>query len=174
MRPKGGRIVGRIYTDGSMLDGPELFLARCGWSFVALDEQGNVTAIARGVPPQWIDDIHGAEVWAMVQAALVATPGQCTYHCDCESVVTAIHDAMRQATSAKNRYARAYAILKPALEDTPTSSTLWMPAHGKGSIKSDGSLVSGQDREANDLADTHAEEAVELPVSYTHLRAHET
>ena len=161
MRPEGGRIVGRIYTDGSMLDGPELFLARCGWSFVAIDEQGKVTAIARGVPPQWIDDIHGAEVWAMVQAALVATPGQCTYHCDCQSVVTAIHEGMLQATSAKNRYARAYAILKSALEDTPASNTIWIPAHGKGSIKGDGSLVSGQDREANGLADTHAKEAVE-------------
>ena len=32
----------------------------------------------------------------------------------------------------------------------------------RGSIKSDGSLVSGQDREANDLADFHAKEAVEL------------
>ena len=98
----------------------------------------------------------------MIQAALVAIPGQCTCHCDCESVVTAVHDAMQQATSAKNRYARAYAILKSALDDTPVSSTIWMPSHGKGSIKGDGSLVSGQDREANDLADTHAKEAVEL------------
>ena len=38
MRPASGRIIGRIYTDGSMLDGPELFLARCGWAFVAIDE----------------------------------------------------------------------------------------------------------------------------------------
>ena len=39
---------------------------------------------------------------------------------------------------------------------------MWMPAHGKGTVKSDGSLVNGQDSEANDLADTHAKEAVEL------------
>ena len=52
----------------------------------------------------------------MVQAALVAEPGKCTYHCDCESVVTAVQDAMNQATSAKNRYARSYAILKTALD----------------------------------------------------------
>ena len=38
---------------------------------------------------------------------------------------------------------------------------MWVPAHGKGTVKSDGSLVNGQDREANDLADEHAKEAVE-------------
>lgn len=90
MRPEGGRIRGRIYTDGTMLDGPDLFFARCGWAFVAIDGKGVVTAIARGFPPPWIDDIHGSEVWAMVQASLVAVPGQCTNHCDCESVVTAV------------------------------------------------------------------------------------
>ena len=37
-----------------------------------------------------------------------------------------------------------------------------MPAHGKGTVKSDGSLANGQDREANDLVDGHAKEAVEL------------
>ena len=97
----------------------------------------------------------------MVQAALVAEPGKCTYHCDCQSVVTAVQDAMNQATSATNRYARSYAILKAALDDTPKENTLWMPAHGKGTVKSDGSPVSGHDREANDLADKHAKEAVE-------------
>ena len=97
-----------------------------------------------------------------MQAALVAEPEQCTYFCDCESVVTAIHDGMKQATSAKNRYARAYGILKAALDDTPAEKTQWMPSHGKGSVKGDGSLVSGQEREANGLADTHAKEAVEL------------
>ena len=160
-RPEGGRISGRIYTDGSMLDGPELFMARCGWALVAINELGIVTAIARGVPPPWIDDIHGTEVWALVQASLLAEPGQCTFLCDCESVVTAVHEGMNQATSAKNRYARAYGILQGALDDTPAEKILWMPAHGKGTVKSDGSPVTGQDREANDIADTHAKEAVE-------------
>ena len=43
----------------------------------------------------------------MVQVSLVAEPGQCTYHCDCEPVVTAVPEGMTKATSAKNRYARA-------------------------------------------------------------------
>ena len=107
-----------------MLDGPELFLARCGWAFVVIDDNGIVTAIARGVPPPWIDDIHGTEVWALVQESLVAEPGQCTYHCDCESVVTAVHEGMLQATSANNRYTRSYIVFKNALEDTPAERTL--------------------------------------------------
>ena len=97
----------------------------------------------------------------MVQASLVAEHGRCAYHCDCQSVGTAVHEGMLQATFAKNRYARSYIILKNALEDTLEGRTLWMLAHGKGTVKSDGSLVNGQDREANDLADEHAKEAVE-------------
>ena len=51
--------------------------------------------------------------------------------------------------------------MKAALGDTPKENTLWTPAHGKGTVKSDGSPASGHDREANDLADKHAKEAVE-------------
>ena len=40
-----------IYTDGSMLDGQRACTARCGWSFVAIDDDGEVIVVAYGVPP---------------------------------------------------------------------------------------------------------------------------
>ena len=61
VKPEGGVIEGTVYTDGSALDGPNPNLVRCGWAFVVLDDEGNVTASASGVPPPWIDDIGGAE-----------------------------------------------------------------------------------------------------------------
>ena len=68
-------ITGTIYTDGSRLDGLVELLAVNGWAFVAVDDTGEPTAIARGIPPSWITDIPGAEAWAVLQAALRRSPG---------------------------------------------------------------------------------------------------
>lgn len=38
---------GDVYMDGSALDGPYRQLIRCGWAFVMIDQQGNITAVAR-------------------------------------------------------------------------------------------------------------------------------
>ena len=74
LRPKNGRFRGRVYSDGSRLDGPSALLARNGWAFVVVDEWDNVVALANGLPPDWIDDIPGTEAWAMLQAAIFAEP----------------------------------------------------------------------------------------------------
>ena len=71
-----------MYTDGSRLDGPSKLLARNGWAFVVLDEDDQIIASASGVPPDWVEDIPGAEAWALYQAASLARPG-CTYFVDC-------------------------------------------------------------------------------------------
>jgi hypothetical protein len=55
--PEGGCFRGRVYTDGSGLDGPTPLLARNGWAFVVLNESNEVIASASGVPPDWIEDI---------------------------------------------------------------------------------------------------------------------
>eukprot|EP00973_Karenia_brevis_P080582 11180380-Karenia_brevis.AAC.1 len=41
---------------------------RLGWAFAAYDDQGNLLAAARGVPPKWVDTIQGAELWAVQMA----------------------------------------------------------------------------------------------------------
>ena len=52
VRPRGeGWLQGRIYTDGSLLDGLYKysgFCKRIGWSFVVLDQEGTVIAAAQG------------------------------------------------------------------------------------------------------------------------------
>ena len=65
VRPEDGMFRGRIYTDGSLLDGDSKYggrLARLGWSFVVLDDDGIVRAAASGGTPAWIKSIHGAEL----------------------------------------------------------------------------------------------------------------
>ena len=45
-------------------------LARLGWAFVVLAPgTATVAALARGVPPSWIENISGAEAWALLKAA---------------------------------------------------------------------------------------------------------
>ena len=99
------------------MDGPAPELMRCGWSFVVLTG-GVITPAACGVPPPWITDIAGSEAWAMLQAALRAIPGLCTFKGDCMSCIDMIKAGWASATPAKRVYARVYALLIPALEDT--------------------------------------------------------
>ena len=89
VQPADGWISGRIYTDGSMVDGPPCLDGLCrrlGWAIVALDDDGNITASACGAPAMWIDTVYGAELWALWQAARLAMPGT-SFRTDCLSVL---------------------------------------------------------------------------------------
>ena len=70
--PPDGYFVGRVYSDGSRLDGPTPLLARNGWAFVVLDDDDRIIASASGIPPDWVEDIPGTEAWALTQAAMHA------------------------------------------------------------------------------------------------------
>ena len=166
VEPEGGWLQGDIYTDGSVLDGPTEELSRCGWAFVILDDQFNVTAAAHGVHPPWITDIGGGEAWALLQAAKRALPGMCRFKVDSLSTVQAVHAGMPVATSAKKIYARVYTLLFAALDDTPAEATIWMPAHKKehhvGKILcGNGEALTTKDLKANEWADKLAKRAVE-------------
>ena len=78
IRPTDGWLSGTVYTDGSMIDGPPYLDGLCrrlGWAVVELDQAGNITASAYVAPAAWIDMVYGAELWALWQAARLATPG---------------------------------------------------------------------------------------------------
>jgi len=164
LRPPGGTVCAKFYTDGSRLDGPSALLARHGWSFVAMDRGGAVVAVARGVPPPWVDDIPGAEAWAVLQAAYVAELGS-QFRIDCEPCVKAIHRGRAWATSAERPHARLYGLLFSAIDDTPVEAFVWMPSHtGLADVGrlllGDGSTLTADDRRGNERADTEAKEAV--------------
>ena len=75
VEPEGGMLEGTAYSDGSFLDGPISELARGGWAFAVLSDDGKIVASAYGVPPPWIKDIGGgAEAWGVLQVGLRAAP----------------------------------------------------------------------------------------------------
>jgi hypothetical protein len=163
--PEGGIICGKVYTDGSRLDGPSQLLARNVWSFVALDAQGHVAASAHGVTPSWVDDIPGAEAWTVLQAASRAEPGT-QYRVDCKPCVDAFHRGRAWATRDKRPLARVHGLMFAALDDTEAGAMVWMPAHTKEAdvgrvCLGDGSKLTQLDRVGNDEADRLAKLAVE-------------
>ena len=163
--PEGGVVTGKVCTDGSRLDGPSRLLARNGWSFVALDTEGQVTAAAHGITPRWVDDIPGAEAWALMQAAGRAEPGT-QYRVDCQPCVDAFHKGLTWATRDNRPLARVHRLMFAALADTEAAAVVWMPAHTKeedvGRLHlGDGTLLSESDRKGNEEADRLAKLAVE-------------
>ena len=103
IRPEGGWLEGCVYTDGAALDGPLEEFRRCAWAFVALDSSNRVVAAARGVAPGWVDDIGGAEAWALLQAGQHAMPGSCQFVSDSLVTVMAIHGGFKAATHARKK-----------------------------------------------------------------------
>jgi len=155
----------RVYTDGSLLDGPQAELRRPGWAFVALDDDGAVRAVARGVPPPWISTIFGAEAWAVLQALLVA-PEVGTLRIDCKAVVDLLQAGPSKAVTASRVTASVWASIFTSLDELPPRDLSWMPAHtAAADIErrriGNGSLLTAADRRGNDLADHHAKAAVE-------------
>ena len=166
-RPKDGMAEGKIYVDGSLLDG-EWQLAGCcarrGWALAAVDCNGTVTAAAKGRPPAWCSGIHGAELWGLLMATQVAAPGV-PFRVDCLAVQQGAQRGQQWAEAPDRVFARAWAPVAMVLEDHP-GRVAWMPAHcgaGEVGVKrlSNGELLSVTDRESNELVDRLAKEAAE-------------
>ena len=135
VEPEAGMIEGAAYSDGSFLDGPILELARGGWAFAVLNDDGAIVASAYGVPPPWIKDIGGAEAWGVLQAGLRAIPGKVKFMIDCQPCVLMVHGGIAEATAANRPLARVNAMVLSVLEDTPAERVVWMPSHNPNKLR---------------------------------------
>ncbi len=165
VEPPNGVVEGVVYPDGLGQDGRDARVARLGWAFVAVDAAGAITAVARGLPPPWIDDVPGTEAWAVLQAAArAAAPLQ--YRIDCQPCVQAIHNGRKWATAAHRTHARVHGLLHEAVATTPEANFVWMLAHTRPDevgkvLKGNGVPITNIDWMGNDQADAHAKLAVE-------------
>ncbi len=153
---------GRVYADGSRLYSEQRYcnlLARHGWAFVVVDQDGKVVAGASGTVPWWINGIYGAELWALLQAASFASLGS-PLHVDCNAVRMGVHNGLSWARSPSRKLARAWIPLANILEGG-TDSVAWLPAHcDKSAVGvrelSNGRKLDGVDLSSNALVDTWA------------------
>ena len=97
---------GTFYMAGSCYESNISELARCGWGFVCIDDGGEIVGSAYGTCPPWVDDIGGAEAWAMLQATSLAVPGKCRLWTDCQPLLTMITKGESITIDPKNVYAR--------------------------------------------------------------------
>ena len=156
-------MVDRVYSDASMLDGPDAPLARLGWAFVAVDHDNRTVGIARGVPPPWITCVSAAEGWALLMAAGAVGIGP-LFVTDSLETVKGIDRGRQWATGAARPYARLWKLIYDIFDgegDAASQNVVWMPAHKTSSrlgslMRSDGALVTQNDLIGNDMADLHA------------------
>ena len=160
-----GFISGTVYTDGSQLDGPTPLLRRCGWVFVAIDEDGEIIASAYGVPPEWIYNIAGSEAWALHEASSRALPGT-VFKVDCKPCVDMVKAGLSVAGQGKRMLARIYRLIFTSIDEHSAENVVWMSAHtsedevGKSRL-GDVTLLSATDRFGNAEADKLAKKGVE-------------
>ena len=178
IRPTDGWISGKVYTDGSMIDGPPYLDGLCrrlGWALVALDQAGNITASAYGAPATWIDTVYGAELWALWQAARLAAPGT-SFRTDCLSVLQVFKSGQRAACSSSCKLARVWHGVFAAFDDQDTAlvDIAWMQSHTTVadvgvSALSNGETLTADDRLGNEEADRLAKLAAALHRVPEHL-----
>jgi hypothetical protein len=76
-----------------------------------MNDEGEVTAAAYGVPPPWVKGIEGAEAWALQQATTFTLPVESTYWPDCLPVKLAVDKGPAVAADPRNKLARVHAQL---------------------------------------------------------------
>ena len=151
-----------LYVDGSRLFAEQRYFGMCArqaWALLALDSNGKFVASASGVPPPWAEGIHGAELWALLQAVRISAPDD-SYRTDCLSVKLGVDKGIRWASAAERHLGQAWQPLAEALEGR-TDHVVWMPAHCSSSQVgqrrlSDGRTLSTTDLIANEYVDEKA------------------
>ena len=92
------------------------------------DEDNYITHIARGIPPAYIEDIPGAEAWALVQATTFASHDT-IFFSDCLPCILAIHSGRKTAVTSKSPLARPLGLIFDNLGDGESRARnfVWLP-----------------------------------------------
>ena len=153
---EGGAIEVTFYPDGSRCGGRDPLLGSFGWAFAARDAQGKTVAAVHGKPPRWVRSVPGAETWVFAEAASASIESP-AFRIDCLGVAMVGAKGGRFASSARQLCASAWNRLFSAIDDSETSDLNWIPAHT--AVADVDVLISAEDRDGNDEADTLAKAA---------------
>ncbi len=160
---------GVTYMDGSLLYGNHSLqglASRTGWAAATYHHvTGELLAAAHGKPPAWLEGIHGAELWSLLQSFELAGL-QNQLRTDCMAVKTGALQSQSWANSPARLYGRAWGPVATAFEGTAGNRLAWMPAHCSKSQAgqkemSNGCKVSDIDIAGNAFVDKWAKEAAE-------------
>ena len=167
LEPPGHSIEGLTwYIDGSLFDEYKRYARRTGFGIVVVSSDGSLVGLGNGVPPDWIVDAAGAELWALYSVAALDAelPMIVT---DCKGLLDTLRGVPASACAHDKALARTWNMLRHILDDDFTQGARqvrWMPshtsAHAIGSVPaSDGQYITATMWRANRLADALAKAA---------------
>ena len=119
------------YIDGSLFDEAKRFARRTGFGVVVVSAQGSLLGFGLGVPPEWIVDAAGAELWALYTVATLNSflPKVVT---DCKGILDTLQGCPQAASGHKRALARTWNMVRHVLDDdfvTAAALVRWMPSH---------------------------------------------
>ena len=154
------------FIDGSLFDEARRYARRTGFGIVITSSSGTLLGYGNGVPPRWVHDAAGAELWALYVVARM-NPMLPKVVTDCVGLLQGLQGEPSIATGPKKKLARTWNMIKCALDgdfQVALRQVTWMPshiaAHAIGSARdSRGEEVTPLMWRANRLADILAKAA---------------
>ena len=121
------------YVDGSLYDEGKRVMRRTGFGIAAADSRGTLLACGHGVPPDWVHDAAGAELWAVYfvlsLSLLCDVPFIVT---DCKGILDSLQHAPQALTQHDKALARTWSLIRHTLDDDFSiirGRLRWMPSH---------------------------------------------
>jgi hypothetical protein len=157
----------RWFVDGSLFDEYKRFMRRTGFGAVAVDHHGALVACGYGVPPMWVHDAAGAELWAVCFVLGLRCHTVPSIVTDCKGIVDSLQYAPHTLTCHDKALARTWGMVRQQLDDDLQQLArrlTWMPSHAaytsiEVAADSDGHPVTATMWRANRLVDALAKRA---------------
>ncbi len=130
--PQDGSEVGATwYVDGSLFDEAKRFARRTGFGIVVVSASGDLIGFGSGIPPHWVVDAAGAELWAMLTVLRLNAfmPDVVT---DCKGILDTLYGSPAEACGPKRSLARTWRMVADALDGQfrdAADKLVWMPSH---------------------------------------------
>jgi len=122
----------RIFIDGSLFDEARRWARRTGFGVAIVSSEGSLLAFGSGIPPSWIVDAAGAELWAFY-VVVSMTPFLPHIVTDCKGIVDGLASTPQQVTGRRSSLARTWRMVAAVLDwdfEVARGRVTWMPAHG--------------------------------------------
>jgi hypothetical protein len=154
------------YIDGSLFDEDRKFARRTGYGVAVVTTSGKLIAYGHGIPPAWIHDAAGAELWAFY-AVLSMNSEVPRIVTDCLGILETLRGPTHNAVLPTKMLARTWGMILSTLDgrfEVARHQTVWMPSHlstaAIGSVKdSEGKPITNIMWRANRLVDVLAKKA---------------
>ena len=119
------------FIDGSMFDANRAIVQRTGFGITIVAANGTLLGFGNGVPPDFVQDSAGAELWAFFKVCSLCAHVPLVVT-DCLGILNGLKAGAGKVTGPKSKLARTWCLIAPTLDfdlQTAADRVTWMPAH---------------------------------------------